>query len=151
MRFDPQWRDATDADLGSPADRKWREEDPSRFLSVTGDFNGDGIPDVARLKVSRKNTGYALLVELSQKRRPFKIIKLAEFSNLTDFPAMGIKRVPAGDYPTACAKGYDCAEDEPKYAHPNHDTIDFFKLDSANRYYYWSDSKQTFIEVRING
>jgi hypothetical protein len=150
LRFDPLWRDATDADLGSSSDRKWREETPSRFLSATGDFNGDGIPDLARLKVSRKGTGYALVVELSQKPGVFETIKLAEFP-MADFPATGIKRVPPGDYPTACAKGYDCADDEPKYVHPKHDAIDFFKRDSANRYYYWSDSKQAFVEVRMNG
>ena len=150
MRFDPDWREPTEVDLGSPSDRKWRDADPSRFLFVSGDFNGDGVPDFARLKVSRKGSGYALIVELSQKGAPSKIIKLGEFP-MADFPAMGIKRVAPGDYPTACAKGYDCAEDEPKYVHPKHDAIDFFKLDAANRYYFWDDSKNIFVDVGING
>jgi hypothetical protein len=144
------WRIPTGANLGSPSEQKWREADPSRYLAVSDDFNGDGLPDVALLLIRDDGAAYALFVGLAQKdgRHPF--VKLDEFPDAKELASRGIKRVAPGEYPTACARGLDCAEDEPRYIHLKHDAIDYFTHDAANRYYYWNELNHSFSQVGIN-
>ena len=73
-----------------------------------------------------------------------------EFPDVSKLPAMGIKRVAPDRYPTACARGLDCAEDEPRYIIVKHDAIDYFRHDQSNRYYYWNESRHAFAQVGIN-
>jgi len=144
----PSWRPPTAAELGSAEDQKWREEDdPARYLVVTGDFDGDGKPDQARLMVRGDGKAFALFVKLAAKSAA---IKLDEFPDIRMLPAIGIKRVAPATYPTACARGIDCAEDEPRYIRVKHDGIDFFKVESANTYYFWNDVRHAFSQVGIN-
>jgi hypothetical protein len=141
------WRPATAAELGTPEEQKWREEDPARYLAVTGDFDGDGKPDEARLMVRGDGKAFALFVKLAARDAAQK---LDEFPDVSKLPALGIKRVTPATYPTACARGLDCAEDEPRYIIVKHDAIDYFRQDQANRYYYWNDSRHAFAQVGIN-
>jgi len=142
------WRAPTAADLGTPEEQKWRENDPARFLVVTGDFDGDGKPDAARIVVRGDGKAFALVVKLSSRD---SAIKLDEFPDIKMLASIGIKRVAPGEYPTACARGYDCAEDEPRYIRVKHDAIDYFQPDGAERYYYWNDTRHAFAQVGING
>ncbi|HLI82202.1 MAG TPA: hypothetical protein VKV03_19580 [Candidatus Binataceae bacterium] len=141
------WRPPTAADLGSADDQKWREENPARYLVVTGDFDGDGKPDEARLMVRGDGKAFALFVKLAARDAAQK---LDEFPDVSKLPAMGIKRVAPDRYPTACARGLDCAEDEPRYIIVKHDAIDYFRHDQSNRYYYWNESRHAFAQVGIN-
>jgi len=144
------WRAPRSADLGSPAEQKWREADLSRYLSVSDDFNGDGVPDIALLLIRDDGAAFALFVGLAQKDGRHTYVKLDEFPDAKELASKGIKRVAPGDYPTACARGLDCAEDEPRYIHLRHDAIDFFIHDAANRYYYWNELKHSFSQADIN-
>jgi hypothetical protein len=144
------WRAPTIADLGSPADQKWREKDPARYLTVIGDFDGDGIPDIARLMVRDDHIAYAIFVWLAHQDGTYKQVQLDEFADVEGFPSMGIRAVAPGEYPTGCARGYDCAEDEPRYLNLKHTAISYFKTDASNRYYYWNDSTRTFSQVGMN-
>jgi len=141
------WRPPTAAELGAPEEQKWRQEDPARYLTVTGDFDGDGKPDEARLMVRGDGKAFALFVKLGARDAAQK---LDEFPDVSMLPAIGIKRVAPDTYPTACARGLDCAEDEPRYIIVKHDAIDYFRHDQANRYYYWNDSRHAFAQVGIN-
>jgi len=141
------WRPPSAAELGSASDQKWRAADPDRFLVVKGDFDGDGKPDEARLMVRGDGKAYAIFVKLASQPEPQK---LDEFPDVSKLPPLGIKRVVPDRYPTACARGLDCAEDEPQYITLRHDGIDYFRHDQFNRYYYWNDSRHGFAQVGIN-
>lgn len=142
------WRPPTTVELGAPQDQKWRDESPTRYLTLTGDFDGDGKPDEARLLVRADGKGYALFVKLATSETP---IKLDEFPDIKKLPTIGIKRVAPDTYPTACARGLDCAEDEPRYIRVTHDAIDYFDHDVFDRYYFWSDIRHAFAQVGITG
>src|ERR1700722_12965198 len=102
------WRLPTAAELGNAEDQKWRQDDPGRYLVVTGDFDGDGKPDEARLMVRGDGKAFALFVKLGAREAAQK---LDEFPDMSKLAAIGIKRVAPATYPTACARGLDCAED----------------------------------------
>jgi hypothetical protein len=142
------WRTPTTSDLGAPEDQKWREADPARYLVVTGDFDGDGKLDEARIVVRGDGKAFAIVVKLASRK---VTIKLDEFPDIKTLTSTGIKRVAPASYPTACAKGYDCAEDEPRYISVKHDAIDYFQHDATDRYYYWNDARHAFAQVGING
>jgi hypothetical protein len=147
LRLQP-WHPPTSAELGTPEEQKWRETAPTRYLTLTGDFNGDGKPDEARLMVRGDGKAFALFVKLAGSS---SAIKLDEFPDIKMLPVMGIKRVAPDTYPTACARGLDCAEDEPRYIRVKYDAIDYFQHDVFDRYYYWSDSRHAFAQVGITG
>jgi hypothetical protein len=142
------WRPPAAAELGTPQEQKWREDDPARYLVMTGDFDGDGKPDEASLMVRGDGKAFALFVKLGARDTA---LKLEEFPDMKMLPSIGIKRVAPAEYPTACAGGYDCAADEPRYIRVNHEAIDYFQHDGAERYYYWNDTRHAFTQVRING
>jgi hypothetical protein len=147
LRLQP-WHPPTAAQLGSAEEQKWRDGDPAHYLSVTGDFDGDGKPDEARIMVRGDGKGFAIFVKLGASPTP---VKIEELPDITKLRSMGIKLVPPAEYPTACARGLDCAEDEPRYIRVKHSAIDFFQPDVADRYYYWDDARHTFANVGING
>jgi hypothetical protein len=142
------WRAPTAAQLGTPEEQKWRAADPERYLVLNGDFDGDGKPDQARLLVRGDGKAFALFVKLAAREAA---LKLDEFPDIKKLPAIGIKRVGPGEYPTACARGYDCAEDEPRYIRVTHEAIDYFHHDTASRYYYWNETRHAFAQVGITG
>src|ERR1700692_4504220 len=117
LRLQP-WRPPTTAQLGSAEEQKWRNDDPAHYLSVVGDFDGDGKPDEARIMVRGDGKGFALFVKLAARDTA---LKLEELPDIKKLPSMGIKLVAPAEYPTACARGYDCAEDEPRYIRVKHD------------------------------
>lgn len=142
------WRAPLAAELGTAEEQKWRADDPTHYLTLTGDFDGDGKPDEARLLVRGDGKAFALFVKLAAHDTA---IKLDEFPKIKMLPSIGIKRVTPATYPTACARGLDCAEDEPRYLRVTHDAIDYFNHDVTDRYYYWSDVRHSFAQVGITG
>ena len=142
------WHAPTTAELGTPEEQKWRADDPTHYLVMTGDFDGDGKPDEARLMVRGDGKAIALFVKLAARDTA---LKLDEFAEINMLPSIGIKRVTSATYPTACARGFDCAEDEPRYIHVTHDAIDYFHHDAADHYYYWNDTRHAFAQVGITG
>jgi hypothetical protein len=143
----PPWRAPTNAELGSLEDQKWRQDDRARYLVVTGDFDGDGKPDQARLMVRADGKAFALFVKLGARDTAQK---LDEFPDIWMLPSIGLKRVAPATYPTACARGIDCAEDEPKYIRVTHEAIDFFKTESAETYYYWNETRHAFARAGMS-
>lgn len=128
----------------------WRNKDSNRYLEVTGDFNGDGISDTAKLLARADGSGIALCVFLSAKGAPHKFIILSEKKDIQSLKSLGIERVAPGRYETACGKGFtECRKDEPKQLIVTHDAINYFKYDSANMFYYWDQSVNAFKGIGI--
>jgi hypothetical protein len=58
---------------------------------------------------------------------------------------MGIAKVSPGKYKTACGKGYwECKTGELPEIAIRHDSINYFKTESASSYIYWSERTKTF-------
>ncbi|UGQ47855.1 hypothetical protein [Massilia endophytica] len=128
----------------------WRPNRDERGAIANGDFNGDGFPDEAVLLLSLDGTKLGLFVFLSQRQKPFKIHQLANVDGSL-LEVMGIAKVPAGTYHTACGKGYwECRKNEASTVPVDTDAIDYFKFESASSYFYWDRRKKTFRRVWIS-
>ena len=143
----PGWR------LPSSAETKaeWRNEDPSRYLVVQADFNGDGTMDEARLLLRDPGPGFGLFAFVSQKDGLLKAYALEAVKDTGYIEVMDITVAPPGLYKTACGKGYfDCSEGEPKEILLRHPAINYFKEGSANAFFYWDEATETFKMVGIS-
>jgi hypothetical protein len=139
------WRSPTRAEAGD----SWREKSPTRFLTVKGDFDGDGKPDAAELLVNPSTNQFALFVKLGSSAwrmldRPGHVKSLGRF---------GIDLVRPGKYETACGKGYGdyaCAHGEPDYLVLSRPAIDFIYTESSDSIFYWDDRQRKFVEVLMS-
>jgi len=128
----------------------WRNEDPNRSLVAKGDFNGDGITDVARMLVRDTGPGLALFAFVSQKDHTFKAHLLDEKEDPNYIRVLGIATVPPGVYKTACGKGYfDCREGEPPEIVLRNPSIRYFKVGSASAFFYWDPAINSFKMIGI--
>lgn len=128
----------------------WRVKSQTRFLVATGDFDGDGKVDQAKLMVAadggRRN---ALIAQLSSTGSRTQVITEIE----GDLTELGVATVPPGKYKTACGKGYGdwaCEHAEPKTLNLQHSAIDFFKNESSDTYYVWNKKTKTFAKIAIS-
>lgn len=143
----PGWRLPTQSELASG----WRDDDPARYAIVRGDINGDGITDQAMLLVSTHKQGYALFAFISQGRHKFKTYKLDAHKDLSFLEIMGIARIPPGTYRTACGKGYwKCEAGEPAELLIKHDSIEYFREESAASYFLWDPRRHNFRRIWIS-
>jgi len=142
------WIDISHHEIGNDS---WRTKDINKYIFVEGDFNGDKIVDKAKLLVLKDNTKLGLFAYVSQENRTYKIYLLDETDDINLFHAMGIKKVTPGLYKTACGKGYwKCKEDELSEIAIQHDAIDYFKIESANSFFYWDVNENTFKRIWIS-
>lgn len=129
----------------------WRNENSSKYLITKGDFNGDGIVDVAMLLTSDNGSSLSLVAFISQNNKGFKTYFLNEIKDNRLIHAMGIKKVSPGAYATACGKGYwECRNDEVPEIQIQHDAIDYFKIESANSFFYWDAKTEAFKQIWIS-
>lgn len=115
-------------------------------LVARGDFNGDGVGDLAVLMVSRTSDWDGLFCLLSDGAGSF------EFQVLTDrVPGVewhGIATVPPGTYETLAAGG--CGDGPPEVT-LEHDGIDFWKFEVNDTYFVWDAASGSFSRVWISG
>jgi hypothetical protein len=140
------WRRPTKAETSDD----WRNKSRARFLTVTGDFDGDGQPDLAELLVNPSLKRWAVFVKLHSTGRWQRIGDENEMDWLGN---MGIAPVKPGKYETACGKGYGdefCAHGEPKYLKLATDAIDMFAEESADSMVYWDQKKQVFRLIQMS-
>jgi hypothetical protein len=141
------WRLPTNEELRDT----WRDESDSRYATVKGDFNGDGIIDEAKLLLRKDGNALGLFVFLSQKDGAFKIFQLDEINAVEYIQVMGIEKVERGTYKTACGKGYwDCQDDEPSEIILHNDAIDYYKIQSVNSFFYWDKGANSFKRIWIS-
>jgi hypothetical protein len=110
-----------------------------------GDFNGDGAEDAAMLLVSLHRHEVGLFVFLTRKNHSYKAYRLDVIKDINYLQVMGVAKVSSGAYKTACGKGYwVCKPSETPMLSLKQEAIDFFKVESANSYFYWDRKKSTF-------
>jgi len=90
-----------------------------------------------------------LLVYLSDKQKGFSWLTLATIDWGKKYPkvnlAMGVDVVKPGKYETACGKGYwECEKGEPKILELKRPAINYFKLASANSFFFLDDKSNSF-------
>src|SRR5215510_278573 len=88
------WRKPVAAEV--PGD--WREKSPAKFLTVRGDFDGDGKVDVAELLVNQAGTQFGLFV----KRSAAPGWEQLEKGQIRQLDNLGIDLVKPGKHETAC-------------------------------------------------
>jgi hypothetical protein len=140
------WRRPTKAEAAD----EWRNKSRSRFLTVKGDFDGDGKPDIAELLVNTERKNFAISVKLGSTGKYDQVGDEVETKWLSE---MGIALVKPGRYETACGKGYDdsfCAHGEPDYLTVSNPAIDFFVEESADSMLYWDEKEKTFKKVQMS-
>ena len=141
------WREPGSSEAGEG----WRSKDVNRYLVVKGDFNGDGIMDEARLLVRTKGDGMGLFVFISQKDHKFQTFLLDEIREKDFIQVMGISKIKPGRYKTACGKGYwECRNGEVPEILIKNDSLDYFKFESANSYFFWDEKSEKFKRVWIS-
>lgn len=85
---DGDWRDARPDDFKDTPSAAARAAVPNQALSVSGDFDGDGRADAARLMVSVKAGVYAVVVEFARPAGPARLLVAA--APLADLGAVGL-------------------------------------------------------------
>lgn len=131
------------------SNQDWRNDKPDRYLSIKADFNGDGITDEAKLLMENNGSRMALFAFISQGNG----IKSFQLDSLDSeyIASMGISIVGKGKYKTACGKGYfNCKPGEPEEIRITLPSIDFFKTESANSYFYWDTKTKQFKKIWIS-
>ena len=137
------WRFPSPAELAD----EWRGPDDLSKAEVIGDFDGDGQPDRAALLVSGKTGALGLFVLLTSDRSP-KWRKLDVIHDRRAIHAMGIELVRPGPYRTACGKGYfKCKPGEPEAIALDRDAINYFKTESASRFFYHDKPTGSFKQI----
>lgn len=130
---------------------EWRNKNTDRFLVARGDFNGDGIADVARVLVNQEVNKAGLFAFVSQKNGQCNIYHLDISNDTKMLQNMGVEKVPPGTYKTACGKGYwNCKQDESPEISLRTDAINYFMPEGANSYFYWDKKSDTFRRVWIS-
>jgi hypothetical protein len=129
---------------------KWRNESPSKFLTVRGDFDGDGQADLAELLVDTSGKHYGLFVRLPSSSSNWQKISDGDATHLSEY---GINSVSPGSYETACGKGYGdyaCAHGEPDFLKLSTDAIDFFYHESSDIIFYWDRRMKKFRKIQMS-
>lgn len=131
---------------GSMTGQEFRQKDPSQFLVVKGDFNGDGVQDKALLLVNDHTHQMGFFVCLTTTTGcDWHRLEVMEIAFLD---VMGIAKVKPGEYETACGKGYwECGKDEPEKLRTKRDAIEFFKDESASSVYIYNPTTRKFVSV----
>ena len=92
----------------------WRSEDAFRHLAAFGEFDGDGLPDAARILFNDQGDRAAFFISRSTGEGDVVVQQEIFAGPLSVIDQFGLTTVAVGEHPTACGKGYwPCAPDEP--------------------------------------
>jgi len=131
--------------------QEWRTESENKYLSVSGDFDGDGLTDTARILVSDDREAYGLLVFMASREGAPEVYTLFRDVSVEYLGNMGIETVGPGRYETACGKGYwECGENEPEVLMLSTDAINYFQAESANSFFVWNPNTNNFDRIWIS-
>lgn len=134
------WRLPTKLELSD----EWRKKDKDKFASIIGDFDGDKIPDEAKILISNDNKKMGIFIWWG-KDKSGKATEVFSASDMSQIHSMGIEKFTPGSYQTACGKGYfDCKKGESKNMKIDHDSINYFQTESANSVFSFDKSKKVF-------
>ena len=130
--------------------QSWRSKSPSRYLSVSGDFTGDGNIDTAIILVRSDGSGLAPFVALAGSDHQRRFLQAEETNPISYLSEEGVKLLKPGKYMTTCGKGYGCSENEKELVTISTDAIEFFKYEGPARMIYWDKSKGVLSEVWLS-
>lgn len=126
----------------------WRDQDPLRFLTVEGDFDGDKKQDAMKLLVERKSRKLGLFVWWGKtKSRPSEVHKEERSDAISE---MGVRLIRPGDQKSACGKGYFECRNSPEKLSLKFDAVEYFKTESASSVFHWDHKKRSFERVWIS-
>jgi len=131
-----------------PADdetsQTWRKSDSQKFLAVSGDFNGDGRVDDAKILLSEDKKLLGLFVFLSNFQDSYKIIELDQKA-YEYIDVIGIELFEKGIYRQRGDKAFHEGDISFK-----NDSIKYFKYDGAYGVYSWNAKFGKFEFVGLN-
>lgn len=130
--------------------QSWRSNSPSRYLSVTGDFTGDGNIDTAIILVRKDGSGFAPFVAFDGRNRESRLLQGEETNPVSYLSDEGIKLLRPGKYLTTCGKGYGCSENENESVTISTDAVELFKNEGPERMIYWDKNKGALSEVWLS-
>jgi hypothetical protein len=130
--------------------QSWRSKSPSHYLSVNGDFTGDGDIDTAIILVRSDGSGLAPFVALAGSDDQRRFLQAEQTNPITYLSEEGVKLLKPGKYITTCGKGYGCSENEKESMTISTDAIEFFKYEGPARMIYWDKSKGALSEVWLS-
>lgn len=142
----PGWDKVTGLDLLSTGDFGFRAWQVDGYMEASGDFDGDGRPDLAEVYVNRHTGNHAVFITLNARAvaRVYKVIEAP--ANL--MARIGISRTVPGAYRTACADGYgDGKACTPQIFKAKYDGIVYFSFDSVANMIYWDG--RGFVDAHI--
>jgi hypothetical protein len=131
-------------------EQSWRANSSSRYLSVDGDFTGDGNIDTAMILVRIDGSGLAPFVALAGSDDQRRFLQAEQTNPISYLSEEGVKLLKPGKYITTCGKGYGCNENEKKSVTISTDAIEFFKFEGLARMIYWDKSKDALSEVWLS-
>jgi hypothetical protein len=130
--------------------QSWRSSSPSRYLSITGDFTGDGNIDTAMILVRGDGSGLAPFVAITGPDHRSRFLQGEETNPISYLRDEGIKLLRPGKYVTVCGKGYGCGEGDKKSVTISTDAVEFFKYQGPARLIFWDESKGALSEVWLS-
>lgn len=151
------WRQASPSELDDEA----RQVSPTRYTKAEGDFNGDGIRDVAYVLKSTRFSGEALWVWLSDPSGDHHWIRLNQIKWQKEYGeygsvglAMGVAAQAPGVVSYACFDSAKECDFSPPAGLPKLKLRDpslvYFKPESAASLYFWSNKHSRFLQVWLS-
>jgi hypothetical protein len=130
--------------------QSWRSDSPSRYLSVSGNFTGDGNVNTAIILVRDDGSGIAPSVALGGPGHERRFFQGGETNPISYLHDEGIKLLKPGRYVTTCGKGYGCSQGEKKSITISTDAVEFFKYEGPGRMIFWDKTKGALSEVWLS-
>ena len=131
-----------------PADEQtsqvWRTGDSHKFLTVRGDFNGDGYVDDAKILINGSKKLLGLFVFLSNFQGSYEIIELDQKA-YKYIDVIGVELLEKGIYRELGEKTF--YEGDISF---ENDSIKYFKFDGAYGVYAWNTKLGKFEFVGLN-
>ena len=110
------------------------------YLYVNGDFDGNGLEDIARILSNHDDSEYSIVISLQNENSRVRHYHLRIGNR--EILGLGIVKVEPGTYKTACGKGYGrCPETAATEIEIQYDALDVFMFESAAAYYYWNGTE----------
>jgi len=143
----PGWR----LPAASETAQSWRHDSSAHYVTVDGDFQGQGSVATAKILVRQDGSGFAPFVFLKLGDGSYKFVQAEKTEPLSALNSQGIKLVKPGTYVTACGKGYgDCSNSDSKQIKLTTDAIEIFVDEGPGRIIYWDSSSNALKEAWLS-
>jgi hypothetical protein len=145
------WRLLELSELKNTTNYKDRLGTNGNGLSVEADFNGDGVPDAARIlaaKAPGASEGKKFAVYLTfSKEKGYVQQELHPAYSLSEIASYGMAVAPPDIYPTLCGQGLNCESGDAKAVTLTLPGLHVWLYESASSLYYWNAETHSFTHV----